>query len=91
VQAADFIGQMGDPLYPRKANALFFEFEEVGVNRQLGYSSPADLIENIRASTGTASRSISRLEAAMHNLTVTGRQWSANLHNLVMCAEHAFR
>ena len=28
VQAADLIGQLGDPLYPRKANALFYEFEE---------------------------------------------------------------
>ena len=26
VQAADLIGQLGDPLYPRKANALFYEF-----------------------------------------------------------------
>src|SRR3954451_7809581 len=45
VQGADLIGQLGDPLYSRKANALFHEFEEVGVNRQLGYTSPADLIE----------------------------------------------
>ncbi|HEY0850214.1 MAG TPA: HD domain-containing protein, partial [Bradyrhizobium sp.] len=27
VQAADLIGQLGDPLYSRKANALFWEFE----------------------------------------------------------------
>jgi hypothetical protein len=44
VQAADFIGQLGDPLYARKANALYYEFEEIGMNRQLGYSSPADII-----------------------------------------------
>lgn len=30
VQAADLIGQLGDPMYPKKANALFFEFEETG-------------------------------------------------------------
>ena len=36
VQAADLIGQLGDPLYPRKANALFYEFEELGSNRQFG-------------------------------------------------------
>ena len=35
VQAADLIGQLGDPLYARKANALFCEFEEIGMNRQL--------------------------------------------------------
>ena len=45
VQAADLIGQLGDPLYSKKANALYWEFEEIGMNRQLGYSSPADLID----------------------------------------------
>ncbi len=28
--ASDLIGQLGDPLYPKKANALFAEFEELG-------------------------------------------------------------
>jgi len=40
---ADLIGQLGDPHYLRKANALYHEFEEVGMNKQLGYASPADL------------------------------------------------
>jgi hypothetical protein len=44
VRAADFIGQLGDPNYIRKANALYHEFEEVGMNRQLGYDSPADIV-----------------------------------------------
>jgi hypothetical protein len=35
VQAADLIGQLGDPMYSRKANALYCEFEEMGMNRQL--------------------------------------------------------
>ena len=34
---------------PKKANALFYEFEETGMNRQLGYSSPADLINKYPA------------------------------------------
>jgi hypothetical protein len=37
VRAADLIGQLGDPQYLRKVNALYHEFEEVGMNRQLGY------------------------------------------------------
>jgi hypothetical protein len=45
VQAADLIGQLGDPLYLKKANALFYEFAELGINRQMGYETPADLIE----------------------------------------------
>ena len=38
VRAADLIGQLSDPRYLRKIPALFFEFEETGVNRKLGYS-----------------------------------------------------
>ena len=56
MRAADLIGQLGDPHYLRKANALYHEFEEVGMNRQLGYKSPADLTDNIHSSTGTAFR-----------------------------------
>src|SRR6266699_2702201 len=44
VRAADLIGQLGDPSYIRKANALYHEFEEVGRKRQLGYESPADIV-----------------------------------------------
>src|SRR5262249_15704284 len=42
LRAADLIGQLGDPNYMRKANALFYEFEEIGVNKTLGYKTPAD-------------------------------------------------
>src|SRR5262244_1311478 len=45
VRAADLIGQLGDPHYFRKVNALYYEFEEVGLNKQLGYESPADLVD----------------------------------------------
>src|SRR5258707_13486362 len=45
VQAADLIGQLGDPMYSRKANPHYAEFEQNGMNRQLGYSSPADVID----------------------------------------------
>ena len=46
VQAADLLGQLGDPLYLKKANALFHEFSEIGLNAQRGYASPADLVED---------------------------------------------
>ncbi|MGI8726428.1 MAG: metal-dependent phosphohydrolase, partial [Solirubrobacterales bacterium] len=46
VRAADLIGQLGDPFYPRKLNALFQEFSETGVARDLGYSSPADVADH---------------------------------------------
>jgi hypothetical protein len=46
VRAADLIGQLGDPLYPRKLNALYHEFAEIGVNEKLGYNNPADLVDH---------------------------------------------
>jgi hypothetical protein len=45
LRAADLIGQLGDPHYLRKTNALYYEFEEIGLNRELGYESPADLVD----------------------------------------------
>ena len=45
LRAADLIGQLGDPHYLPKANALYSEFDEVGVNKQFGYTSPADLAD----------------------------------------------
>ena len=91
VQAADLIGQLGDPMYPRKANALFCEFEETGMNRQLGYSSPADLIDKY---PGFFWNCVSmHIEDGMKllNLTASGRQWIANLHHHVLCAERSDR
>jgi hypothetical protein len=88
VRAADFIGQLGDPHYLRKANALYYEFEEVGMNRQLGHTSAADLTDlypqfywnNVSAHIQTAIRYL--------NVTSRGRQWIAGLYSNVFCAEH---
>jgi len=91
VQAADLIGQLGDPMYSRKANALYYEFEEIGMNRQLGYSSPADIIDKYPAFYWN-SVSMHLDEGTKYlNMTVSGRQWIANLHHHVLCAEHAQR
>jgi len=91
VQAADLIGQLGDPMYSRKANALYYEFEETGTNRQLGYSSPADIIEKYPSFYWNSAAE--HLEAGVRylNLTVSGSQWIANLHHHVLCAEHGQR
>jgi len=87
VRAADFIGQLGDPNYIRKANALFYEFEEVGMNRQLGYESPADIVERYPQFYWN---SVSpHIEGAIRHLnnTSSGRQWIANLYSNVFRAE----
>ena len=87
VRAADFIGQLGDPHYLRKANALYCEFEEVGMNKQLGYTSPADLVDLYpKFFWGNVS---TQIESAIRYLNVTsnGRQWIANLYSNVFRAE----
>jgi len=45
VRAADLIGQLADPFYFRKINALYWEFHETGLAKELNYHSPADLAE----------------------------------------------
>ena len=90
VQAADLIGQLGDPLYARKANALFYEFEEIGMNRQLGYSSPADLTDKYPAFFWNSVAKHVGAAMTYLNATATGQQWIANLHNHVFCAEHSY-
>jgi hypothetical protein len=91
VQAADLIGQLGDPLYARKANALYYEFEEIGMNRQLGYTSPADLIDKYPAFYWNSIAGHVDAATTYLNATVSGQQWIANLHNHVFCAEHSCR
>ena len=91
VQAADFIGQLGDPLYARKANALYCEFEEIGMNRQLGYSSPADIIEKYPAFFWNSVSEHLDDGIKYLNMTTSGRQWIANLHHHILCAERAQR
>lgn len=91
VQAADLIGQLGDPMYAKKVNALFYEFEEIGMNRQLGYSSPADLVDKYPEFFWN-SVSMHLDEGIKYlSLTVSGRQWIANLHHHVLCAENSQR
>ena len=88
LRAADLIGQLGDPHYLRKANALYQEFEEIGLNRQLGYGSPADLVDKYpQFYWGKVSPYIS--EAIRYlNVTASGRQWINGLYSNVFRAEH---
>ena len=89
LRAADLIGQLGDPRYLQKANALYREFEEIGMNRHLGYGSPADVVDlypqfywnSVSYHVQTAIRYLS--------VTESGRQWIANLYSNIYRAERA--
>jgi len=85
--ASDLIGQLGDPLYPKKANALYREFEEIGTNRQFGYESPADLVDKYPAFYSQLVAAHIQDGVKYLSLTASGRQWIANMHNHVFCAE----
>jgi hypothetical protein len=88
LRAADLIGQLADPFYPRKLNALYHEFAETGVAERLGYKSPADLAEHyprffwqaVEPYIGDALEHLQR--------TVEGKQWIANLYAHVFAEEH---
>jgi hypothetical protein len=87
VRAADLIGQLGDPNYLRKANALYYEFEEVGINRQLGYDSPADIVNRYPQFYFNSVAPHIQTEIRYLNMTASGRQWIANLYGNVFRAE----
>ena len=76
---AFLFGQLGDPRYLQKVHALYYEFEEAGINKKYGYSSTADLTE-LYPQFYFKSLS-SHLETAIRYLNVTtrGRQWIASL------------
>jgi hypothetical protein len=88
LRAADLIGQLGDPHYLRKANALYREFEETGLNWQFGFESPVDLVdkypqfywERVSPYISDALRYL--------NVTANGRRWISNLHGNVFRATH---
>jgi hypothetical protein len=87
VRAADLIGQLGDPHYLRKANALYYEFEEVGMNKQLGYTSPADLTDLYPQFYWNSVSPHVQSAIRYLNVTSSGRQWIANLYSNVFRAE----
>jgi hypothetical protein len=91
VRAADLIGQLADPLYLRRAGALFCELNETGVAAKLGYHTSADLIEKypafywsrIEPYIGPALRCLRR--------TMAGKDWVAHLYANVFTVEHQLR
>ena len=91
LRAADLIGQLGDPHYLKKANALYYEFEEIGMNGQLGYGSPADLIEKYPQFYWKKVSPFIQDAIRYLSLTSSGRQWINGLYANVFRAEHDLR
>jgi hypothetical protein len=87
LRAADLIGQLGDPNYLRKSNALFHEFEETGLNKKFGYESPADLFDKYPQFYWNSVFPHTQEGIRYLNVTSSGRQWIAGLYSNVFRAE----
>lgn len=88
VRAADFIGQLGDPDYLRKTPALFYEFQELGVNEKFGYNSPNDMRKSYAAFYWERVDAYIQDALIYLRLTENGKQWIANMHSHVFDSEH---
>ena len=91
VRAADLIGQLADPFYPRKLNALFHEFEEIGCNTRFGYKSPADIADLYPRFFWAKVEPFLSDALTYLSLTVEGRQWTASLYCNIFEIEHGIR
>jgi hypothetical protein len=87
LRAADLIGQLGDPHYLRKSNALYHEFEESGLNKQFGYESPADLFDKYPQFYWNSISPHIQAGIRYLNVTTSGRQWIAGLYSNLFRAE----
>ncbi len=90
VRAADLIGQLADPFYHRKVNALFHEFKEIGMAERLNYDGPADLLEQYPEFFWGCVQPYIEPALRYLELTTEGKQWLANLYNNVFQAEQRF-
>ena len=88
VQAADLIGQMADPDYPRKLPCLFYEFEETGANQTMGNDSPESLRETYPNFFWNMVRQHIEPGIEYLELTRTGRDWLAGMYSHVFYHEH---
>lgn len=88
VRASDLIGQLSDLRYLRKIPALFYEFEETGVNKALGYRSPGDLRRNYPQFYWKGVYPYVQDALRYLSLTQQGQQIAANLFANVFMIEH---
>ncbi|MBD2567052.1 Npun_R2479 family HD domain-containing metalloprotein [Anabaena lutea] len=88
VRAADLIGQLSDPRYLRKITSLFYEFEETGMNKILGYQHPGDLRKNYAKFYWHGVYPYIKDGLRYLSLTQQGKQIIANLYSNVFVVEH---
>jgi len=88
LRASDLIGQLSDPRYLKKIGALYYEFEETGVNKALGYRHPGDLRKNYPKFYWSGVYPYVKDGLHYLELTQQGQQIIANLYSNVFVVEH---
>jgi hypothetical protein len=88
VRAADLIGQLADPFYHRKLNALFAEFSENGMAEQMNCRNPADLADMYTEFFKSQVEPYIQEAIVYLELTTEGKQWVANLDSNLFQAGH---
>lgn len=88
VRAADLIGQLADPHYMRKLNALYLEFEENGRKDSLGYQTLSEMVDSYPQFFWNTVRPYIMDGLRYLQITQEGKQYIANLYSHVFAAEH---
>ncbi|MBP0001385.1 MAG: metal-dependent phosphohydrolase [Cyanobacteria bacterium SID2] len=88
MRAADWIGQLSDLRYLNKLGALYYEYEETGLNEKLGHRHAGNLRQSHSKQYWTSI--YPAIESALEYLSLTqeGKQITANLYANVFAIEH---
>jgi hypothetical protein len=88
LRAGDLIGQLADSRYLNKLPALYYEFEETGTNKVLGYKNPGDLRKGYASFFWKQVHPY--IKDALRYLSVTqeGKQIVSSLYAHVFTVEH---
>jgi len=86
-RAADLIGQLSDPHYLHKIPALFYEFEEIGANKNSGLRTPGELRKNYPNFFRNVALLYIQPALRYLELTFEGKQIVANLYANVFQVE----
>jgi len=89
LRAADLIGQLADLTYAKKSSSLFIEFEELGIAKELGYRSGADLRLKYPDFFWNNVSPLIKEAIKYLKVTQTGKKWLANLYSNIFTEEHS--
>ncbi len=88
LRGADLIGQLATPNYLQRLSALFYEFEETGVNQKLDCHDPGQLRRDYPAFFWRHAYPFLGDALRYLKATADGRKWINNLYSQVFAVEH---